>query len=162
MVLRVNGATPSSVFGVFGAKENTATFALGWCLEQSPALRDILVRLIAVVDIEASTLSIDLQRHSEDGGYTDIELLIPNRLHVIIEAKKGWVLPHQDQLMRYASRFQDRDTRLSVLVSISSADRVYATARLPSDIDGVEVTHLAWSDVRTAVQQAFKLTQSGH
>jgi len=109
-------------------------------------------------DVGASTLAIDLQRHSEDGGYTDIELLAPNSFHIIVEAKRGWTLPQEAQLKRYVSRLQSRETRRMALVSISAADRAYA-ARLPPQINGVKLVHLAWSDVRAAVQRAYTLTR---
>jgi hypothetical protein len=47
---------------------------------------------------------IDLQRHDEHGGFTDVEIVCKDVCHVIIEAKRGWTVPEQWQLETYAQR----------------------------------------------------------
>jgi hypothetical protein len=159
MVLRVNGTTPLSMFSAFGAKENTATLALGWVLEHSPGLRRSLLSFMGIDALIDSDWLIELQKHSEDGGFTDIELRAPNLFHVIIEAKRGWILPKEEQFARYVSRLHKSSDEVKALISISAADRTYA-ARLPRHIDGIRLAHLAWSDVREAVKQAHSVTTS--
>jgi hypothetical protein len=56
---------------------------------------------------------IELQRHeSSDGGFTDIEIRAAD-VHVIVEAKRGWALPAEDQLRRYEApkRLDQRQPR---------------------------------------------------
>ena len=161
MVLRVSGTTPSSVFGTFGAKENTATFALGWVLEQSSALRRSLMPLLGLQATSGSKLAIDLQRHAQDGGYTDIEIYAANRFHVIIEAKRGWTLPGQEQLVRYVDRLRHGGAPQKKLVSVSAATAAYA-GRLPKQIAGVDVIHVPWSEVQRAARAAHARTTSVH
>jgi hypothetical protein len=160
MVLRIGGGTPaSSVFGLFGTKENTATFALGWVLQQSRALRASLMPLLTVEEVPIEEMIINLQRHGEDGGYTDIELDAPNKFHLIVEAKRGWIVPQQDQLLRYVDRLLDGTRRHKGLISLSAADKVYAS-RLPDRIADIDLTHVSWSEVRRAVRQALAATTS--
>ena len=54
--------------------------------------------------MSADRLSIVVHRHETGGGITDIEIESPGLLHVVIEAKKGWVLPNATQLEKYARR----------------------------------------------------------
>ena len=85
--------------------------------------------------------------------------IVPNLFHIIIEAKRGWTLPQQEQFSRYVSRLLDGGSQQKALISISAADKTFA-ARLPKQIAGVRLTHLAWSDVRDAVKRAHNLTTS--
>ena len=153
MTLRVNGATPTNIFGTFGSKENTATYALGWVLEQSSHLRRELLSALGLPHSTSDELHIELQKHGEDGGFTDVELRCPGRYHLIIEAKRGWVLPHVEQLLRYAPRLHVSGSEDRALVSVSAANRQYAR-RLPEEVQGIRVCHLPWSELQAIARRA--------
>jgi len=146
------GSEPASVFGLLGADENAATFALGWALANSQTLAESLFSHLGL-KVGSDDILVELQRHGEhDRGYTDIELRSSTRFHIVIEAKHGWDPPSQEQLTRYAGRLQGSAERR--LVSLSAAAASYASLLLPSAVAGVPVSHLSWGELRRLVQQA--------
>ena len=94
-----------TVFDLLGRDENDMTAALGWGLNRSASLRARMLERLAAGTTASEPVVIELQRHeSADGGFTDIEVRAP-QVHVIVEAKRGWALPSEDQLRRYEARF---------------------------------------------------------
>ena len=69
--LIVRGADASTVFSLLGGDENAATFALGWTLSRSEALLSSFLQLLSLVRPDGH-VRIELQRHAEDAGFTDI------------------------------------------------------------------------------------------
>lgn len=91
------------------------------------------------------------------GGRTDLEL-VGNDATVIIEAKKGWLVPGESQLAAYAPRLDGLPHRLLVLLSHSS--EMWAGLQLPATVMGVAVTHLSWGSVITDLRIARSSTRS--
>ena len=163
MVLRLFGAEPTSVYGIRGTDENSATFALGWVLDRSPAFAAALVNdLLGICGIEHENLVIELQRHGADRGFTDIEIICRNKYHIIIEAKRGW--PHWPsldiQLQKYSRRLSKDGQCGARIVSISAASGEYATNRLPKEVLGIPLVHRSWADVRRVALEACRTTRS--
>ena len=133
--LLLHGQKVDSIFQLLGSKENDMTYSLGWALAQCPGL---LRSMLHALFPEETVLQIDevlLQEHSEDRGFTDIELLGP-RVHVIVEAKRGWVLPTRRQLSSYTPRFHRDRGRLVVLATMSECTSEYAGLHLDKSVDG--------------------------
>lgn len=59
---------------------------------------------------------------------------------VIIEAKKGWLLPGEAQLTKYLPRVTSE--RQGLLVSLSDSSTAWAARVLPDALGGVPVRHL--------------------
>jgi hypothetical protein len=154
MVLTIRGSSSRSVFRLNGADENSATYALGWVLEKSPHFRCAMLSAWFDQDINVDDPVISLQRHGSDGGYTDIEIQFGQRVHAIVEAKRWWDVPTEEQLRRYRPRLATAAAQLQRLVSISSADADFANRRLPRHVEEAEVVHQSWGDVRRIAQQA--------
>jgi len=138
-----------SVFELLGRKENSITFSVGWALSQSPAF---LIRLLnhAIPGITPSDLSgikITLQEYGNDGGYTDIEIQGKD-FSIIVEAKRGWTLPHPSQLERYKQRLMALHLARSAFVVLSECSERYASAHLPTSMGGIGIHHLSWRQVR--------------
>lgn len=116
--LLLHGRPVPTVFDLLGQNENDMTFALAWGMSQSNSfLRDV-VRSVTGGEISTDDAVINLQRHDELGGFTDVEVSIPSELHLIFEAKRGWNLPSDAQLRLYAKRLDQSeaaDRRLIVL-----------------------------------------------
>lgn len=156
MTLLVRGSEAKSVFSLLGFGENSATFALGWVLEQCPSLRAKLFAKLLNDPCEG-TATIALQKHVSQGGFTDIELWIGQRFHVIVEAKIGWALPSIVQLRGYRARMGQDPAMTSKILTVSAADEHYAALYLPKVIDGVEVQHLSWGDITHLADEAYPL-----
>jgi hypothetical protein len=149
------GHDAPSVFDLLGRAEVDLTAALGWTLSHSPALiADLWQRLglgTAPADIDASLEVAD------DQGRTDLELRTDDAL-IIIEAKKGWLVPGEAQLAQYAGRFAVTGKALIVSLSDSSAD--WAARTLPSDVGGIPVAHLPWDSIRAGLRAARRAARS--
>ncbi len=150
--LFLHGRQINTVFDLLGDKENDITFSLGWALANCGVFSRQLLQQVAgdveIGDIEA----INLQESGQDGGYTDIEILT-SHLHVIFEAKRGWNLPTDTQLLRYIPRLQKR-TSGSKIITLSECSQAYAAHRLPQQIDGIPIYHLSWEQVAAIAKQS--------
>lgn len=157
--MQIRGKAPASCFGLAGCDENAGTHALGWCLEQSPALRaELLASMgldpLATVVLSSQTFGV------ADKGFTDLEMLSSTNFHLIFEAKRGWQVATREQLARYAPRLAHSNVQHKRLISISAARRDWAIRHLPGDVDGIPVDHLSWSDIRSMVKRAYAMSRS--
>ena len=104
-------------------KEKAITDSVGWVLARCEAFLKKFVSAFGsyeLADNEISDASIHLQAPSSDKGHTDIEVYVPDRIHIIIEAKRGWTLPEIDQLQKYLSRFGHVPIRAFVVLTEAS------------------------------------------
>lgn len=150
--LIVRGMEAPTVFSLLGSDENAATFALGWTLSRSDALLRRLIGVLGVPDV-TGMVRIELQRHGEDAGFTDIEIAVAGQYHVIVEAKVGGAVAGEHQLQRYRGRFAGEFN--NVIVSVSAAPAYAAARLLPGSIEGVPVRHLSWGDLRRMVSNSI-------
>jgi len=148
-----------SVFGLARSDENSATFALGWILKESPSFRSLFVEAIFNIDFETSSCAISLQRHDEDRGFTDLEIQSASAFHVILEAKKGWTVPSLEQFGRYIPRLVASAATSKKLVSVSAAKQYFAALNLPSRLDGFEIIHFSWHDLQRLATDALSKTR---
>lgn len=154
----IRGRTPASCFGLAGCDENAGTAAFGWCLDQCPSLRrEILSMLGMDPDLE---LVVASQVFAEDRGFTDLELTAGTTLHAIFEAKLGWRVPTQGQLERYLPRLLASNAEHKRLVSVSAAGSAWAARHQPTALEGVPLSHLAWSDLQAAARRAHGSSRS--
>lgn len=142
--LLLRGHEVHTVFDLLGTKENDITYALGWALARSDRLLSALLN--EVFDLApGEVVAVRLQEFSPGGGFTDIEVET-EKLHLIIEAKRGWSVPETKQLELYAPRFLSG--RANAIVSMSECSPQWASPRLPTTVgDGIPVKHLSWKRV---------------
>jgi hypothetical protein len=144
-----HGAEISSVFDLLGRDENDLTAALAFALARSPGLlRLILHRLAPNADNQNVMLRLETR---DDLGRTDLEINTDSHL-IIIEAKRGWLVPGETQLAKYAPRVAAYGT--GALVSLSAASARWARQTLPAAVLGVPVVHLPWERVRLDLSEA--------
>lgn len=148
-----------TVFDLLGTNENDVTFAIGWCLSESPAfLRRVVSNCGANVAAPAK-VHIRLQRYDRDDeriGITDIEIA-STEVHLIIEAKCGWSLPTVKQMGKYASilrRSKAADRRLVVMTRWGTESLAVIEDSLGSAVDGFPLVTLGITDVVRAAKGA--------
>ena len=140
------GEEVSSVFDLLGRGENDLTAALAFALASSPGLLALtLQRVIQPAGSWTTELRLEKQ---DELGRRDLEIDTGEHL-LIIEAKRGWLLPGEVQLDKYAHRVAKRGK--GVLVSLSSASPQWAQQNLPAAVLGVPVVHFPWDWVRQDV-----------
>jgi len=151
MDLSLYGRTSVSVFDLLGRGETDLTAALGWTLTRSPTLmRAVWSRLGmpgSAVDVRAALEVADAE------GRTDLELDGTDG-QVIVEAKKGWLLPGTLQLSKYTGRFDP--ARENLLVTLSDSSTEFAALHLPTVVDVIPVVHLPWDAIREDLRAALK------
>jgi hypothetical protein len=153
--LTLYGRSTASVFDLLGRDEVDLTAALGWTLTRSPALLGTLwERLGMPGEPDAVGAALEV---ADDLGRTDLELTGVDA-RVVIEAKKGWLVPGEVQLSKYLGRFDAFGSRL--LVSLSDSSAAWARHQLPEHVGGVPVRHVPWDDIRVDVRAARQASKS--
>ena len=127
--LLLHGRPVPTVFDLLGHNENDMTFALAWGMAQSEGFLSDVVGAVAGRPLVSSDAVINLQRHDELGGFTDVEVSVPGELHLIFEAKRGWNLPSDGQLRLYAKRLDrsDADDRRLIVLTQWGAEAFVAS-----------------------------------
>lgn len=135
-----------SVFQLIGADENACTASLAWAFTRSPQFLNGFLQRALGQGASALGADVSIQKHGADHGFTDIEIETPT-CHIVVEAKRGWVVPGLHQLQRYHPRLlaSNRDSR--AIVTISEADKDYAKRHLPADVGDIPVVHMSWREV---------------
>lgn len=161
--LQLRGQQIESIFELLGTKENDVSFSLGWALANSPAFLNEFVQLGVSLNkkYDLTTAQIRLQQYEsmEGSTFTDIEIEIPSQIFLIIEAKRGWVIPSIQQLNSYAQRpaFTGSKAEIKRVIALTESSENYAKIHLKvGDIDGVPVLHLSWKKVFDLAQRAYK------
>ena len=139
-----------SIFNLLGQKENDITFSLGWALSKSPGLlRNFLKKAMrAKRRCDPNRLVIAMQEFQKNSGITDVEIR-DESLHVIIEAKRGWNPPSEQQLKKYLPRFRQTRAEKPVIVTMSECSENYAREYGVSKVDGIPVRHISWGDMNS-------------
>ncbi len=141
-----------TVFDLLGQKEDDMTYALGFVVSRSPKFAEAVVAELGDALDNGDDGVVRLQTSDADGR-TDVEIET-DQLHVVFEAKRGPTLPTLAQLRRYVPRVRRAGRTLQRLVAVTNAPEDFARASLPGDVDGVEVRHLRWRDVRRLAREA--------
>lgn len=142
----LHGKKIESVFELLGKQENDITYSIGWSLANSPSFLNAFFQKLRLNSASFGNVSIELQEFDREYGITDIEIRSKN-LHIIIEAKRGWVVPDKDQLNRYIKRFIDGNGKHNLIVSMSECNREYAGLHLANQIRGIPLKHYSWKDL---------------
>lgn len=140
-----------TVFDLLGRKENDLTYSLGWAFANVSAFLDSVLR--DVFETDPSHVEEIILQKVDSGGITDVEV-ISTRAHLIIEAKRGWVLPTERQLGQYAPRLTATARPLKRLLALTECSNEFASRHLPGRVKGQKVGHRSWSEVIAHAQRA--------
>lgn len=87
------GGEVKSIFQLIGTHEDDITKSIAWALcNCSVFLKQIIANLLGI-DVDPDKVRIKYQESEKDKGRTDLELTDDNLFYIIIEAKRGWILP---------------------------------------------------------------------
>lgn len=149
--LLLHGRELESIFELLGDRENDITYSVGWSMSRCTVfLRAVLTHLLPNAPAQ-KVASIRLQEVQQNAGITDIEIVGPS-LHLIVEAKRGWWLPDEAQLKRYAPRLGPPDSTQKAIVVMSECTEQYAQTRLVKTIDGFDVLYMSWHQLERLAQ----------
>ncbi|OJU95278.1 MAG: hypothetical protein BGO23_05295 [Solirubrobacterales bacterium 67-14] len=158
--LKLHGRDVGTVFDLLGRKENDITYSFGWGLSQSDALARALLNDLTT-DLKLGDIGeltqISLQNHIPETGYTDIEIET-DHAHVIVEAKRGWIVPGEDQLSKYGlsmgreDQTGSRDRRKAGILIAAEGRQEFAKGKYPKFVKGsdgrrIPVAYRSWTDL---------------
>lgn len=150
------GNQVNNIFQLIGNSEDDITKSIAWALCNCPIfLQNIIFDLIGI-SIDPENVIIRFQENETNKGRTDLELTDNKLFYIIIEAKKGWLLPQGEQLTMYSERknIQLNSAKHKAIVSMSECSISYANAYLPfHQKNGIPIFHLPW---RTIYDTALK------
>ena len=141
------GSMVTSIFQLIGTLENDITKSIAWALCQCPYFSKCVFDEILGIDCDPEQIQILYQQWETDKGITDLEVTDNHLFYVIIEAKRGWILPGADQLNRYSDRkgLCESPAETKAIITMSECSQEYADLYLPfCEVNGVPVKHLSW------------------
>lgn len=148
--LKAYGGDVLSIFQLIGDKENDITKSIAWALNKCPVFMKKVINEIFCIDVDPDCVDILYQNYDAETGITDIEMTDRQTFHLIIEAKRGWLLPGSEQLTKYSLRKDFRRSAVpnKAIVSMSECSLEDAKDNLPfSVINSIPVKHLSWSKI---------------
>ena len=153
------GKEINSIFQLLGDKENDITLSMSWALNKCPEFLKKVVYAVAGIEVDPEAVTIKNQSYDAVTGITDIEVTDNETVHIIFEAKRGWILPGAEQLTKYSLRddFVKSPATHKKIVTLSECSMDFANAYLPfKEINGISVSHLPWKSVYELAGQAHK------
>lgn len=141
------GAEVSSIFQLIGNLENDITKSIAWALARCPEFLKLVIKEVMSIDINPENVRIKYQEFEKDKGITDLEITDDSSFYIIIEAKRGWILPGAEQLKLYSKRrnIVENPAPNKAIISMSECSEEYANAYLPfKNINEIPVMHLSW------------------
>lgn len=152
-----NNERIETIYQLLGTKENDITRAIAWTLKKCPTFLNAFIHFsrFGMNDITSSNITIFYQQFEKtesENGYTDLEITDYDSFHIILEAKRGWILPGHDQLKKYADRdsFKNRKIKNKFIVTVSECSYEYAKNNLPFEKTetGIPVFHISWKELK--------------
>jgi hypothetical protein len=141
-----------SIFQLLGNKENHLSYSVGYSLANcSGYLQKFLEHLKINLPADSPPVVVHLQKHESEKGFTDFEITCDGLFHIIIEAKRGWIFPDEDQLTKYVNRtgFKDSAAPIKRLVVVNESTPAFALTHFPySAIEGVPTEIVSWRNLQ--------------
>lgn len=99
-----HGKKANNIFDMLGTNENDISCAIGLGFSKAPQFLKLYLERLGIKSVKLENIQIKLQQHEKTKGFTDFEIEQEGEFIIIIEAKKGWNYPNQQQLDKYSSR----------------------------------------------------------
>lgn len=87
------GTEISSIFQLIGNLENDITKSIAWTLARCPEFLKAVIYEVISLEIDSKNVRIKYQEFEKGKGITDLEITDDSSFYIIIEAKRGWILP---------------------------------------------------------------------
>lgn len=151
------GSEVTNIFQLIGTLENDITKSIAWALANCPVFLDKMIFDVLGIRIDSEKVRIGYQEFEKDKGITDLEITDGELFYIIIEAKRGWILPGAEQLTLYSERkaIAQSGAKHKAIISMSECSREYAKSYLPfQEVNGIPVLHLSWNKIYEIADEA--------
>jgi len=158
-VLFLSSVKTDNIFSLIGFDEDSITKVLAWTLANSSNFANNFMSNISTDMVISDSMTIQYHRHEKDKGITDLEIYEYEKYHIIIEAKRGWILPGYTQLDKYTKRisFFKNTAPIKKIVTLSECSDDFASVHLPRNkINGIDIIHISWNRIVSQLSNAFK------
>lgn len=160
MAYKMRGMEVRSIFELLGFSENDISKSTAWMFNECSPMLEIFIKDVLGnnIKVDPNNIDIKIQEYSNNNGITDIEIGDNDEFHIIIEAKKGWVLPSIKQLETYSKReiFANTLIKKKLIVTMSESSREYATHyQGTAQQNNIEIKHVSWKDVYRYASEAY-------
>lgn len=156
------GTEVSSVFQLIGNLENDITKSIAWALARCPEFLKAVINEVMSLEINTQNVRIKYQEFEKNKGITDLEITDDSSFYIIIEAKRGWILPGEEQLTLYSQRRNIAESLVpnKAIVSMSECSEDYAKTYLPfKAVNDIPVVHLSWSKLYELANSAKAISR---
>lgn len=148
-----------SVFELLGENEDNLSYSVAWLLLKSETMLSLILnKLFGKIKFDIVNTSIYLQKTDGTNGRTDIELSDYENFYIIIEAKKGWVLPSYDQLDKYSRREsfnKNENIPHKAIVTLTECSTEYVDIYFKhQQINNTDIKHISWKEIYFFAKQA--------
>lgn len=148
-----------SMFQLLGQKENDISYSVGYSFASCRQLLDNFLRQINIKSFQPDKIKIKLQTHEKDKGFTDFEILQEGQFHLIVEAKRGWTFPTDNQLNKYASRltFQNSSAVDKRIIIFNESTPAYTQAHFAkTTVSSFPVRVINWQTIQRLTTSSIK------
>lgn len=157
--LLLHSTEVQSIFQLLGHHENDISFSVAWALSKCPNFLTAFLTFTVGEEKDLDQVEIRLQDHESKHGFTDIEIELKDRFYVIVEAKRGWVLPGEEQLTKYARKKTFLNSKApkhkKCLIAMSECAEDYAKTNLGMEqIDGLRVKAVSWANMASMARKS--------
>jgi hypothetical protein len=157
--LVLHGTEIHSIFQLLGYNENDISYSTAWTLSKCEKMLKIFIQDILGFDnFDNDDVEILVQEYEKNKGITDIEIKCGVDFFIIIEAKRGWLLPSKRQLEMYSTRESITKSLATnkLIVTLSECSRDYASHNLEiKNANGIEIKHVSWKDIYSYAGMAY-------
>lgn len=156
------GTEVSSVFQLIGNLENDITKSIAWALARCPEFLKAVINEVMSLEINTQNVRIKYQEFEKNKGITDLEITDDTSFYIIIEAKRGWILPGEEQLTLYSQRRNIAESLVpnKAIVSMSECSEDYAKTYLSfKAVNDIPVVHLSWSKLYELANSAKAISR---
>lgn len=148
-----------SIFQLLGEKENDISYSVGYSLANNRQLLYNFLQHLNIKTLQLDKVKIKLQTHEKDSGFTDFEIMQEGQFHLIVEAKRGWIFPTENQLNKYASRltFKNSSAIDKRIIIFNESTPVYAQTHFPKKIiNSFPVQVISWQTIQRITNSSVK------
>lgn len=158
-----HGADVQSVFDLLGTLETDMTAALGYAVARCwPIAAGIIAATTGGRVVPTADTVVTLENPLAGEGRTDIEIGVPGRALIVVEAKRRAQLPPREQLALYVPRLRraQQEGLMPALLLITSASAAVARSQLRNlGSPGIVLAHLSWRQVLVISKEAATATR---
>lgn len=150
-----------SIFQLLGQKENDISYSVGYSFANCRQFLENFLRQINVkTTVQLEKIKIKLQTHEKNRGFTDFEIIQEGEFHFIIEAKRGWTFPLDEQLNKYASRlsFQTSTAKDKRILIFNESTPSFTRAHFKkTQINSIPIQVVSWQTIQKLTSSSIKI-----